>query len=159
MLSVHALPQVHLCVNDCCRFDLEPNEYRQHVDDKCPHCQEKRFELKETAGGVRMLPRKVMYYFGVGAVIRDRMFTDPSFCKHRTTGRHEYFYTSQEAERLAAASGCDLNSREVSCYEVGVGLGADVQQQGALNRLPHAQVSSRGLFTVTQLGARVGQLQ
>jgi hypothetical protein len=123
MLSVHALPQVHLCVNDCCRFDLEPNEYRQHVDDKCPHCQEKRFELKETAGGVRMLPRKVMYYFGVGAVIRDRMFTDPSFCKHRTTGRHEYFYTSQEAERLAAASGCDLNSREVSCYEVGLDWG------------------------------------
>lgn len=82
--NAHHILQVHMCVNDCCRFPhLEAHEYRQHVDDACPHCQQKRFELKQTAAGVRVLPRKVMYYFGVAAVIRDRMFTDPSFCKHR----------------------------------------------------------------------------
>jgi hypothetical protein len=49
------------------------------------------------------------------------MFTDPSFCKHRTTGRQEYFYPSAEAQRLEQASGCDLRRRrDVSCYEVGL---------------------------------------
>lgn len=114
-----------MCAGDCCRFPhLEPHEYRQHVDDVCPTCQKKRFELKETADGVRILPVKVMYYFGVAAVIRDRMFTDSAFCQHRTTGRDEYFYPSQEAARLAAhlqrEAGCDLLSHAVSCYEVGL---------------------------------------
>jgi hypothetical protein len=66
------------------------------------------------------VPRKVMYWFGVGAVIKDRLFTDPAFCKHRTTGREDYYYPSAEASRLAQASACDIWDWAVSCYEVGV---------------------------------------
>lgn len=110
-----------MCVNDCKRFaHLEPEQYRSHVNDTC-ECGQRRFEVKQTADGLRILPRKVMYWFGVGAVVRDRLFTDPSFCKHRTTGRDEYFYPSDEARRLAAELGCEIRWRkDVSIYEIGL---------------------------------------
>ena len=112
--------QVHMCVNDCQRFEhLEPHEYRQHAHDVCSICQQRRFEIK-VGNTSRIVPRKVMYWFGVAAVIRDRLFTDPSFCKHRTTGRQEYFYPSVEAARLAKMSRCDIMRTDVSCYEVGL---------------------------------------
>ena len=37
-----------------------------------------------------------------------------------TTGRHEYFYYTPEAARLAEMSGCDIWELFVSCYEIGV---------------------------------------
>lgn len=110
-----------MCVNDCKTFThLEPRQYRQHALEVCEHCKERRFEVKKVGDCNRIVPRKVMYWFGVAAVIRDRLFTDPSFCKHRTTGRDQYFYPSPEAARLARASGFDINRRDVSCYEVGM---------------------------------------
>lgn len=115
--------QIHVCVNDCKRFDkLETTQqYRLRANEKCTVCGERRFEVKATADGVpRIIPRKVMYWFGVGNTIRDRMFTDPAFCKYRTTGRDEYFYPSDEAKRLAAAANCDLTKLFISCYEIGL---------------------------------------
>lgn len=115
--------QVHVCVNDCKRFGMleTAQEYRQKALETCTVCGERRFEVKMTADGVsRIIPRKVFYWFGIANTIRDRMFTDPSFCKHRTTGRREYFYPSAEARRLAAAAGCDIEQFMVSCYEVGL---------------------------------------
>lgn len=88
---------------------------------RCEHCGHRCFEVKLAADGVtRIVPRKVLYWFGVGDTIKNRMFTDPSFCKHRTTGRDQYFYPSLEAQRLAQASGCDISRLDVSCYEVGL---------------------------------------
>lgn len=112
-----------MCVNDCMMFDQLQTAaaQREKVMKRCECCGQRRFEVKLTADGTtRIIPRKVLYWFGVGDTIKNRMFTDPSFCKHRTTGRQEYFYPSAEAQRLAQASGCDLHRREVSCYEVGL---------------------------------------
>lgn len=51
----------------------------------------------------------------------------PAVACCRTTGREEYFYPSPEAWRLAdqlqKVAGCDLMSRDVSCYEVGLDWG------------------------------------
>lgn len=115
--------QVHVCVNDCKAFPHldSAQAYRANAMERCEHCGHRRFEVKTTADGVcRIIPRKVFYWFGVGATIRDRMFTDPSFCKHRTTGRDQYFYPSPEAQRLAKDSGCDIMRPNVSCYEIGL---------------------------------------
>lgn len=110
-----------MCVNDCCRFKhIKAHKYRKHADDFCTKCKQRRFDVKMVGNTLRIVPRKVMYWFGAAAVIKDRLFTDPSFCKHRTTGRDEYYYPSAEAARLAQASGCDIWSWLVSCYEVGV---------------------------------------
>jgi hypothetical protein len=110
--------QQHVCVNDCHRFPwLDSRQYRQHQYDHCPCCKERRFEIKETPSGSRLVPRKVFYDFGLDNIIRDRMFTDPTFCQHRSKGRQDYYYTSTEAERLhRAASRADLDT---SVYELG----------------------------------------
>jgi hypothetical protein len=115
--------QVPVCVNDCLLFpQLDSAEmYREKVMECCECCGQRVFDVKVAADGVtRIIPRKVLYWFGVGNTIKNRMFTDPSFCKHRTTGRDQYFYPSAEARRLAEASGCDITRLDVSCYEVGV---------------------------------------
>jgi hypothetical protein len=119
---VVSVVQVDVCVNDCMRFNRlrNPQAVRAAVHQRCSVCNEKRFEVKSTSSGSRIVPRKVMYWFGLGATIRDRMFTDPSFCKHRTTGRVEYFYNTPEARRLAEQAGCDIMELAVSCYEVGL---------------------------------------
>jgi hypothetical protein len=110
-----------MCVNDCQRFKhLRPEEYRSHANEACDTCQQPRFETKKIGATFRIVPRKVMYWFGLGPVIKDRLFTDPAFCKHRTTGRQEYYYNSAEASRLAQASGCNILDWAVSCYKVGL---------------------------------------
>lgn len=110
-----------MCVKDCQRFKpLRPEEYRSHANEVCDTCQQPRFETKKIGATFRIVPRKVMYWFGLGPVIKDRLFTDPAFCKHRTTGRQEYYYNSAEASRLAQASGCNILDWAVSCYEVGL---------------------------------------
>lgn len=114
--------QVDVCVNDCMRFPTlsTPHEVRAAVNQCCTVCKQRRYEVKSTSSGTRIIPRKAFYWFGVAATIRDRMFTDPSFCKHRTTGREEYFYPSEEAKRLAEKAGMNIWHWMVSCYEVGV---------------------------------------
>jgi hypothetical protein len=110
-----------MCVNDCKKFDyLRPDQYLTNANEVCEHCKQRRFEVKFVGDTNRIVPRKVMYWFGLGPVIRDRLFTDPSFCKHRTTGRDEYYYPSPEARRLSEASACDLWDWAVSCYEIGL---------------------------------------
>jgi hypothetical protein len=110
-----------MCVNDCKKFAfLRPDQYLTNADEVCEHCKQRRFEVKFVGDTHRIVPRKVMYWFGLGPVIRDRLFTDPAFCKHRTTGRDEYYYRSPEACRLSEASACDIWDWAVSCYEVGL---------------------------------------
>lgn len=119
MLSV----QVPVCINDCRLYpDLDTAaKVREAAQLRCECCGQRCFDVKLAADGVsRIVPRKVLYWFGVGDTIKNRMFTDPSFCKHRTTGRDQYLYPSAEAKRLAEASGCDISRLDVSCYEVGV---------------------------------------
>lgn len=119
--AVVSLVQVHMCVNDCKQFQhLRPDQYRDHAHEQCEHCKQRRFETKKVGNTFRIVPRQVMYWFGLGPVIKDRLFTDPAFCKHRTTGRTEYYYPSPEAARLAEASACDIWDWAVSCYEVGL---------------------------------------
>jgi hypothetical protein len=123
--SLHAavlVVQVDVCVNDCMRFEplTTPQEVRAAANQCCSVCKQRRYEVKRTSSGTRIIPCKAFFWFGLGPTIRDRMFTDPSFCRHRTTGREEYFYCSMEAARLAEKSGCNIWDYIVSCYEVGV---------------------------------------
>lgn len=113
-----------MCSNDCCRFPrLEPSEYHDHQDDVCPKCQGRRFNVKKTPTGTTITPVKVMYWLGLGAVIRDMLFTNPEFCKLRGTGREEYFYTSAEAARLHQQAKVSLQDPDTSVYEVGLDWG------------------------------------
>lgn len=117
------LAQVPVCINDCQLFpELDSaGKYREKVMERCECCGQRIFDVKVAADDVtRIIPHKVLYWFGVGNTIKNRMFTNPSFSKHRTTGREQYFYPSAEAQRLAEASGCDLTRLDVSCYQVGV---------------------------------------
>lgn len=113
--------QVHMCVNDCKAFDhLEPEQYSEKQFERCEACGQLRFDTKTHGSGTRMYPRKVMYWFGVGNVIRDRMFTDPGFCKQRGTGRHQYFYPSRRSRLLHKAAGCNPLDPDTSVYEIGL---------------------------------------
>lgn len=48
----------HVCVNECfCFPKMEKSEYQLHLDDHCPFCQEKRFEIR----GKSFSPRKKFY--------------------------------------------------------------------------------------------------
>lgn len=113
-----------MCQNDChCFPDLEPSQYYAHKDDTCPVCQAKRFNVVVTPSGTRVTPVKVMYWRGLGTVIKDMMFTNPSFCSLRGTGRQEYFYTSKECARLHEKAKCSLADKATSVYEVGLDWG------------------------------------
>lgn len=119
--------QQHVCVNDCCRFAwLDKRQYLAHKDECCPHCQEPRFDTRTVGDSTspQVKARKVCYDFGLANVIRDRMFTDPAFCKHRGTGRETYYYNTDEAARTHQRAGVSLHDRSVS----GVELSADFAQ-------------------------------
>lgn len=116
--------QKHVCVNDCEGFlDLAPGEWQAHANDTCSKCGEARFERKQTASGSILLPRKVFHYFGLANVIRDRLFTDPSWCRRRGTGRAEYFYCTAESGRLHTMARCSSDDLDISVYEVGLDWG------------------------------------
>jgi hypothetical protein len=110
-----------MCVNDCMAFPtLQPKQYRAHQDDRCECCGHKRFDIKTTGSSTRIMPRKVLFWFGVGNVIRDRMFTDPGFCKQRGTGRDQYLYPTPMAARLHQAAGANISDPDTSVYEIGL---------------------------------------
>lgn len=116
--------QKHMCVNDCkCFEDLARSNWQAAADETCDKCGEARFEKRQTANGVTLVPRKVFYWFGLANVIRDHLFTDPSFCRLRASGRHEYFYPSEESKRLHQTAGCSPSDHKVSAYEVGLDWG------------------------------------
>lgn len=115
-----------MCLNDCMRFpDLEQKDWAKHVDQCCTVCEQRRFDTKTSASGaVTITPRKVMHWFGLGNVIRDRLFTDPGFCKlRRGNKREQYFYPSPEADRLHSKAKCSKDDRTIAVYEVGVDAG------------------------------------
>jgi hypothetical protein len=64
---------------------------------------------------------QVYYDFGLDNVIRDKLFTDPEWCKYRGEGRDvdDDYYCSDEACRLHAAAGVSLQDRDISVYELG----------------------------------------
>ena len=72
-------------------------------------------------------PRKRFWYFGLANVIRDRMFSDPTWCKIRGTGRdeedqeHDYWH-SEEFTRLDNATGNILTdpNKSASTYDLGI---------------------------------------
>jgi hypothetical protein len=103
--------------------DLTPGKWQQHAADVCTKCGEARFERRQTANGTVLVPRKVFYWFGLANVIRDRLFTDPSWCKRRGTGRHEYFYCTAESARLHSTASCNPLDKDTSVYEVGLDWG------------------------------------
>jgi hypothetical protein len=71
-------------VNDCCKFDwLASKDYKHHLNERCPKCNELRLETHATSRGMRILPRKVFYDLGVRDVIRDKMFTDLTWCQQQ----------------------------------------------------------------------------
>lgn len=43
----------------------------------------------ETAAGAVYKPQKRFWYFGLANVLRDRMFSDPTWCRLRGTGRND----------------------------------------------------------------------
>jgi hypothetical protein len=72
--------RVPVCVNDCLLFPQpdSPQLYRQNVLERCKCCGQRVFDVKVAADGVtRIILRKVLYWFGVGNTIKNRMFTDP----------------------------------------------------------------------------------
>jgi hypothetical protein len=110
-----------MCVRDCMAFpELEPGQYCKEKDQACECCGERRFDIRSNGSSKRIVPRKVLFWFGVDKVIRDRMFTNTTFCKHRGTGRHQYYYPSPAAERLHTESGADRADPDTSVYEIGL---------------------------------------
>jgi len=118
------MAQKHMCVNDCKHFDdLDRSKWHEAADEVCDKCGEPRFEKRETASGTTLVARKVFYWLGLANVIRDRLFTDPGFCRLRGSSRSEYFYPSEESRRLHQSAGCSPTDLKVSVYEVGLDWG------------------------------------
>jgi hypothetical protein len=45
-----AAVEQHVCVNGCCKFNkLKPNQYKGARAQKCPKCQQQRFDRRSTA--------------------------------------------------------------------------------------------------------------
>lgn len=84
----------------------------------------------QTAAGVRYKPQKRFWYFGLANVLRDRMFSDPTWCRLRGTGRddpdqpYDYWH-SPEFQRVNAASGGKLTEEgtSASVYDLGIDWG------------------------------------
>eukprot|EP00882_Tetradesmus_deserticola_P025637 GHRQ01028178.1.p5 GENE.GHRQ01028178.1~~GHRQ01028178.1.p5 ORF type:complete len:154 (+),score=44.74 GHRQ01028178.1:1629-2090(+) len=110
-----------MCANDCMAFPhLQPHQYRAEKDQRCECCGHRRFDIKTSGTSTRIVPRKVMFWFGVANVIRERMFTSTSFTKHRGAGRHQYYYPSAAADRLHTDSRADKLDPNTSVYEIGL---------------------------------------
>ena len=87
--------------------------------------------------GIVYKPKKRFWYFGLGDVVRDRMFTDPVWCKLRGTARPadahdamppempEDFWHSSEFQRLDDATGNILTdpAKSASVYDIGIDWG------------------------------------
>ena len=85
----------------------------------------------QSSSGIRYKPKKRFWYFGLANVLRNRMFSDPTWCKLRGTGREEEgqpydFWHSEEAARLDEATDnifTDDKERSVSTYDLGIDWG------------------------------------
>lgn len=77
---------VHYCRNMCCRFEnIRRSEWKDHCEDICAKCEEKRFDVKWSNDNeriVRIEPHKFFFYFGVEMAIRD-MFASTDFARLR----------------------------------------------------------------------------
>ncbi|KAK9918436.1 hypothetical protein WJX75_004081 [Coccomyxa subellipsoidea] len=107
-----------------------PRDYVLHKDDQCPKCGEKRFKKVETAAGAVYKPRKRFWYFGLANILRDRMFSDPTWCRLRGTGRNDPeqqydYWHSPDFQRVNEATGAKLTAEgtSASVYDVGVDWG------------------------------------
>ena len=84
----------------------------------------------QTSAGIWYKPKKRFWYFGLANVLRNRMFSDPTWCKLRGTGREEEgqshdFWHSEEAIRLDEATDYILGNdqKSVSTYDLGLDWG------------------------------------
>ena len=115
----------HVCVNDCYLYPwLHSSQYHMHANDKCPTCNAPRFRTKnKRVGGLKFVPQKVFYYFGLHHTVQSQFFANPVWCSMRGKGREEFkhdFYSSPEAARLnAAVDGC-LFHEDNSAYQIGM---------------------------------------
>ena len=87
--------------------------------------------------GMVYKPKKRFWYFGLGNVVRDRMFTDPVWCKLRGTARAadsgevmppgmpKDFWHSPEFVRLNGATDHILTNpdKSASVYDIGIDWG------------------------------------
>ena len=117
--------EYHVCINDCHLFPwVHSSEYHFHANDTCPTCGTARFRTKsQRAGGVKFVPQKVFYYFGLHFTVQSQFFANPVWCSMRGKGREEFqhdFYSSQEAIRLNTALGGSLFHQDNSVYQIGM---------------------------------------
>ena len=84
----------------------------------------------DTADGVKYKPKKRFWYFGLGNVIKDRMFSDPTWCRLRGTGRDDEdqpydYWHSPEFACLNTATGNLLTDpdKSASTYDLGIDWG------------------------------------
>jgi hypothetical protein len=77
---------VHYCRNMCCRFEnIRRSEWKDHCEDRCTTCEEKRFDVdwsNDNERIVRIEPNKFFFYFGVEMAIKD-MFASTDFARLR----------------------------------------------------------------------------
>jgi hypothetical protein len=96
----------HVCVNDCTVFPIQREEdWLAHRQDRCPHCEEKRFEEYRVAAGPCARPCKVFWYFGVAETMQE-YFNDKEFCRLRRYARLDTsdFWSGAYADRINLCS-------------------------------------------------------
>jgi hypothetical protein len=109
----------HACPGGCVRFlPLQRAEFEEHQHEECPKCGAKRF--KRCKG--RLVPAFPFIDFGVDNVIRDRMFSNPEFCRLMGSGRNEDgdWYQSPAAKSLHERARADISDPNTGCYELGI---------------------------------------
>ena len=120
--------ELHMCENGCMLFErADRKAWRAHQNDTCACCGVSRFKVVKSAKGLRLLPRKRYWYFGLKHVLRYCMFADKVWCNMRATAceRNEPFtyYTSPEFARLNADTHGLAAHKDTSVYEVGADWG------------------------------------
>lgn len=124
----------HLC--PCCGdlfHHLSPDQYWQHVDDACRRCgptEGRRFKQQSAHSTRAPVANKWYVDFGLPAVVRDCLFTNPTYCKLRTAppcapsestpAPEGGFWESKEARRLDEWFGNRLiGNPNLCCLELG----------------------------------------
>eukprot|EP00884_Botryococcus_braunii_P013903 jgi/Botrbrau1/22513/Bobra.114_2s0038.1 len=120
--------EFHACKNHCHIFpQIPPTDYEAHREDRCPHCQERRFVVIKEYGKQILSPQNIFWSFGADTIIQLNMFGNPNFCRVRGSGRAdpEDYYNSEECKRLYEAAfpgegAAKWADRSISFYEVGL---------------------------------------